>query len=201
MWSVAAAYALFYLLHGPAQVVTYRKRFGLVVVSVGAIGLGLVYPLLAIRDRIDPTSEPTLDVMLAAARSSKLRETVFDAADEYQEALWLNANINGSPVLLEAVSDDPRFPVGLSLMSSWTGLPTLLGWPAHEAQWRGNIDSVQQRLEDVNLIYSTHDEAIARTLLDHYNVAYLYVGDYERELYPAEGLAKFGAIYQVKSDE
>jgi len=175
--------------------------------------LGLVYPLLAIRDRIDPTSELTLDVMLAAARSPTLRETVFDAADEYQAALWLNTHINGSPVLLEAASDDPRFPVGLSLMSSWTGLPTLLGWPAHEAQWRGNLDSVQQRLEDVNLIYSTHDEAIARTLLDHYNVAYLYVGDYESELYPAEGLAKFEAmypvvfrsgnvaIYQVKSDE
>ncbi|HTP08865.1 MAG TPA: hypothetical protein VMP08_11485, partial [Anaerolineae bacterium] len=153
------------------------------------------------------------DVMQAATRSSALRETVFDATDEYRAVQWLNANVSGSPVLLEATSDDPRFPVGLSLISSWTGLPTLLGWPAHEAQWRGSSDDVQRRLEDVTSIYSTLDEAAARTLLEHYQVAYLFVGDYERQLYPAEGLAKFEAmypavfrsgnvvIYQVKSDK
>ena len=72
LWSIAAAYALFYLLHGPSRVVARGKRWSIVIVSAGAIGLGLVYPLLAIRDRIDPTIEPTLDVMQAATRSSAL---------------------------------------------------------------------------------------------------------------------------------
>jgi uncharacterized membrane protein len=195
MWSIAAAYALFYLLHSPSRVAARGKRLGLAVVATGAIGLGLIYPLLAMRDRVDLTSASSLDIVSAAARSAQLRETVFDAADEYQAAQWLNANVSGSPVLLEAASDDPRFPVGLSLLSSWTGLPTLLGWPAHEAQWRGDSDSVQRRLADVTLIYSTPDQATAQALLQQYGVVYLYVGDYERDLYPADGLAKFEALY------
>ena len=46
-------------------------------------------------------------------------------------------------------------------------------------------------------IYSTTDEDTARSLLQHYNVAYIFVGDRERKQYPAAGLAKFERMFPI----
>ncbi len=65
-------------------------------------------------------------------------------------------------------------------VSSFTGIPAVLGWPFHEVMWRGSEgDWYTSRLGDIRLIYE--DPARRGELLARYNVTLLYVGDLERD--------------------
>ncbi len=108
---------------------------------------------------------------------------------------WLQDNVVGSPVILEAHTEQYRWG---GRMSNYTGLPTVLGWPWHQIQQRGPYATeVLERAEDVERIYSTDDLAEAQSLLDSYGVRYVVVGDLERIFYPAEGLVKFDIMAQL----
>ena len=76
-------------------------------------------------------------------------------------------------------------------MSTFTGLPTVLGWGGHVIQWGHRLGS---RGSDVQQIYRTRDLAVARRLLARYEVRYVFVGSLERRDYPAAGLAKFSRL-------
>ena len=110
---------------------------------------------------------------------------------------WINKNINGQPVILEAVGDSYT---DFARIAANTGLPTVLGWPVHEWLWRGSwgdpvqpesrvlrefgSDSVAQRVEEVRQIYEASSAEEAQELLHKYNVKYIYIGNMEREKYP-----------------
>ena len=65
-------------------------------------------------------------------------------------------------------------------VSSFTGIPAVLGWPFHEVMWRGNTgDWYASRLGDIRLIYE--DPGRRGELLARYNVTLLYVGELERD--------------------
>ncbi len=193
LWSVASAYAMYYLLSGPARIRSRVWRVSAGTVMATLIGLGLLYPALAIPTRLDNTTPPTLDAILGTANSPLYP----NARDAYLAAQWLNQNTVGTPILLEASDDDATIRPARSRLSAWTGLPTLVGWYEHETQWRGSDAIQRQRLPDITTIYSTTDEDTARSLLQRYNVAYILVGDRERKQYPAEGLAKFDRMFPV----
>jgi uncharacterized membrane protein len=53
--------------------------------------------------------------------------------DNYQAILWINQNISGQPVILEAPGDSYTT---FDQVSSATGLPTVEGWLVHEWLWR-----------------------------------------------------------------
>ena len=108
----------------------------------------------------------------------------------YEAILWLNEHVEGSPVILEAPGATYEFS---SIISTMTGLPTVVGWVTHEVMWRGGWDEVAGRDTEVDTIYQTVDEAEARDLLEKYNVGYIYVGTLERDRYEALGLEKFAA--------
>jgi uncharacterized membrane protein len=115
--------------------------------------------------------------------------------DAYAAVQWLDQNVLGVPIILEA--SDTEVSASLSRISSWTGLPTLVGWPGHETQWRGSDEVQRQRLPDIRTIYSTTDPNLAMNLLQRYSVSFVYVGRAERKLYPAEGLAKFERMLPI----
>jgi uncharacterized membrane protein len=71
--------------------------------------------------------------------------------DNYQAILWINKNITGQPVMLEAVGDSYTT---FNQVSSSTGLPTIQGWIVHEWLWRGGYDIPASRQMDVENIYS-----------------------------------------------
>ncbi len=191
LWSVASAYAAYYLLSHSSR--AWRWMAALVI--AGSIGLGLIYPALAIATRVTDSSipAPTLDAFQAVAQSPRYP----NADDAYAVMQWLNQNAAGSPVILEATDDESENKPARSRISSWTGLPTVLGWYGHETQWRGSDVVQRQRLPDITAIYSTTDEDTARSLLQRYTVAYVLVGDRERKQYPAEGLAKFDRMFPI----
>ncbi len=98
-------------------------------------------------------------------------------------------------MVLEAVGGQYS---GYGRVSADTGLPTVLGWPGHEWQWRGSDHPEPGRREPlVEQIYTTTDLGVVGFLLDGFNVAYIYVGDLEREQYGEAGLRKFADGLEV----
>ncbi|MDF2944465.1 MAG: putative rane protein [Herbinix sp.] len=93
---------------------------------------------------------------------------------------WLNENITGTPVVLEANGDSYTDYQRISVI---TGLPTVLGWHTHEWLWKSDVTLLDERAADIQQIYSSTDEAEVRDLLDKYQVSYIYVGKLEEEKY------------------
>jgi YYY domain-containing protein len=122
--------------------------------------------------------------------------------DDNEAIAWLNANVQGSPVIVEAPGCEWSH---YSRVSAFTGLPTLLGWPGgHEFEWRVNWlpentqgDIFAQRQQDVNTIYSNPDPRIVSALLQRYHVRFVYVGAAERALYPSAGLSRLAGFLRV----
>ncbi len=112
------------------------------------------------------------------------------APDDYGAIKWINRNIEGQPVMLEAPGAAYQFT---SRVSAMTGLPTVIGWLTHEVMWRNSWDVVSGRDTDVDTIYQTADNDEAFSLLEKYDVEYIYIGDLERGKYGEEGLKKFAA--------
>jgi YYY domain-containing protein len=95
---------------------------------------------------------------------------------DYEAIQWLNNTISGSPVILEQTCGPYQW---YSRVSIYTGLPTVLGWDAHESQQRYPSD-VAAREPDVQTIYATTDANQALELLHKYHVRYVYLGQLER---------------------
>ena len=96
-------------------------------------------------------------------------------------AAWLSGQPGGG-TLVEAVGDSYSYAARLSAN---TGIPAILGWPVHEQLWRGSDPAVWTRRDDVNRLYETKDEAVARSVIVRYRPRWLVVGRYERERYGA----------------
>ncbi len=105
---------------------------------------------------------------------------------------WLQDNVSGSPVILEANNEAYTWS---GRISAYTGLPTVLGWPWHQMQQRGDYQGdVVRRSEDVRLIYDTADVDLALALLRNYRVEYVVVGELERLYYSEAGIKKFDGL-------
>jgi len=114
--------------------------------------------------------------------------------DEYEAIRWLNDNVSGTPVILEAVGDGYT---DYARISSRTGLPTVLGWPHHELTWRGSDAPLDGRRDDVARAYTSTSPGEAKEVLEKYNVEYVYIGYLEKETYGEVGLAKFSTFMEV----
>jgi YYY domain-containing protein len=113
---------------------------------------------------------------------------------DYEAVVWLRENVEGTPVILEAVGGQYS---NFGRISAGTGLPTVLGWAGHEYQWRGNTPEPAIREPIVQEIYSSLDINSAGGLLDEYDVRYIVVGGLERETYGLDGLEKFAEALPV----
>jgi len=114
--------------------------------------------------------------------------------DDYAGILWLNKNVSGQPVVLEAVGDSYTDYERISMA---TGLPTIEGWLVHEWLWRGSYDEPGKRNGEVQQIYETTDPATAENLLKKYLVRYVVVGEMERKKYPNLSEEKFNTLGKV----
>ncbi len=103
---------------------------------------------------------------------------------------WINANVRGLPVLLEA--QGPSYQ-DFTRLSMHTGLPTVLGWDYHVYQ-RGHAQAeIDRRKADVVTAYTSADEAVVRQILSRTHVALVAVGNLERKTYAGGNLARFEA--------
>lgn len=159
---------------------------------------GILYPIFATRAKINdrfvagsPPSLNGMDYMDTAVYHDNNRELILKYD---REAIgWLRENIEGSPVILEG--NAPLYHWA-SRVSSYTGLPTVIGWDWHQKQQRSIIDGsiIDHRIDAVRAIYNTRDANDALAMLKRFRASYIYVGDVERTFYDAQGLAKFDAM-------
>jgi uncharacterized membrane protein len=184
LMAIASAFAVYWLSRGRGWL---RSAFSLAFWLLFA--MGLVYPVLGNAARAGNFDHaPTLDGT-AYLRSSR--------PDDYAAVAWLNENVGGAPTILEAPGTGGSSYVYEGRVSALTGLPTLLGWAGHEGQWRGSYDVQHAREPDIETIYNSLDPETALTLLDKYDITYVYVGPLERTKYDARGLSKFERFMDV----
>lgn len=93
---------------------------------------------------------------------------------------WLNENVEGNPVVLEANGDSYSDYCRVSAM---TGLPTVLGWYVHEWLWRGDTADLNEKSAEIQTIYTSGDREAVEELLEKYEVEYIFVGSCERKKY------------------
>lgn len=97
------------------------------------------------------------------------------AAVAYLRALPVSAETR----IVEAEGGDFNY---YSRISSFTGIPTIIGEPFHEVVWRGTEGGwYSERISDVRSIYEQPEKT--RVLMQKYRVTYLVLGTPEREKY------------------
>ena len=153
----------------------------------------MVYPFWGTKDRLADRfldTPLTLDgtAYMNAARHFESERPLTPRWD--LEAIeWLQDNVAGSPVVLEA--HGPQYHWN-SRIANYTGLPTVLGWPWHQTQQRmGYHQGVDERVRHVGYIYNTTDSELAGELLRLYRVEYIVIGELERVYYDEQGIHKF----------
>ncbi len=195
MLSVAAAYSFFWVNHFYLNFKAKAVRYAWNAVFGILIFFGLLYTIGGTAVRTDGFKNyMTLD------GTDFLRGFSYDgrmsAYGDYQAIDWIKHNIKGTPVMLEACGGSYT---EFARVASFTGLPTVIGWPWHETQWRGTGEEATIRENDVREIYETTDINRALTLMKKYDVKYVYMGALEKDKYAAsqQGLAKFGQIADI----
>jgi YYY domain-containing protein len=120
---------------------------------------------------------------------------------DYAAIRWINANIKGDPVIVEAVGPDYS---SYARISAFTGLPTIIGWVGHEYQWRVNwliqpehALNFNRRSFDVDTIYTNPNSAVVLSTMARYHAQYLYVGPLEHQKYQTVNLSRFRAFMQT----
>jgi uncharacterized membrane protein len=157
-------------------------------VSVGLIFAALLYPLVGsmakIRDRMTLTAPNTLDGMSFMAFTHRYFELgeELDLSQDYDAIRWMQDNIEGTPVIVEA--NVPEYRWG-SRYTIYTGLPGVLGWRWHQFQQRVSVgtNDVDLRLFDITSFYLTQSEEEAIEFIEEYDVRYIVVGGLEKTYY------------------
>jgi YYY domain-containing protein len=218
LFALSAAAALCWLFEPmrrwlPGWRISWRVAFGFLVFSAALFTL---YGSMAkIKDRWVPTAPHTLDGMaympfatyfenypnVSESTPVAERGINMDLSQDYRAILWMQANIQGSPVIVEANSRNlyrwySRFTI-------YTGLPGVVGWEWHEQQQRATNppDWVTKRIADIDQFYTTMDTDVTRQFLNLYGVRYIVVGQLEQAAYPGPGLDKFPAFNGILWNE
>ncbi|NPA26704.1 MAG: hypothetical protein GXO36_03790 [Chloroflexi bacterium] len=162
--ALAAAYATW----------AWRAWWGRALVALGLLAGG-VYTGFALVDRVHgvPLERWTLDGSAWLQRS---------APGDWAAIQAIRARPLG--VVLEA---DGGSYSEYARISTYTGYPTVLGWPGHEAQWRGGSEEIGTRPQDIRILYTERRWDVLQGLLDQYHIRYIVVGDLERRKFPRAG--------------
>jgi YYY domain-containing protein len=191
LMGIASAFAVYWISRGTdwQRRSDTIARWAFLVAFWVLFVMGMVYPVLGnIRRAEEFASAPRLDGTAYLAESQP---------DDYAAIAWLNEQVAGAPTILEAPGTGGNSYVYEGRVSALTGLPTLLGWSGHENQWRGSYEIQGAREPDIETIYNTPDPQAALTLLDKYDITYVYVGPVERSTYDPRGLEKFERFTEV----
>ncbi|MBN1681738.1 MAG: hypothetical protein JW966_15765 [Anaerolineae bacterium] len=185
--------------------------------------VAFMYPVLATQarflDRFNADETPlTLDGMEYMRHAIHGEFGVwFRLEGDYNMIRWMQDNVEGSPVVMEAHLYPSEYHWG-GRISIYTGLPTVLGWNWHQRQQRTlpPMDMmIQARANNIAAFYELPGEAgiqAALRLIDEYEIEYIVVGILERAFYSdvitdletstitaghSDGLAKFDRMVDL----
>ena len=92
-------------------------------------------------------------------------------------------------VAMQAITESYR---GGNMLAAASGVPTLLGWPNHQRQWRGVVPEDERRTA-VDAIYAGGATPASLETARRYGVTYVYIGREERAQYGAAVGTRFEA--------
>jgi uncharacterized membrane protein len=193
--SLSAAFFLYKLVPHvkkqwhPNNSIIWQVILGLLLFSTA------LFPVLAsadkITDRISDATLLTLDGMDYMKYSTYFEnDTTMDLSQDYAGIRWMQENIQGSPVILEANVSEYLWGNRYTI---YTGLPGVIGWNWHQRQQRAinSSDWVYERINDVNEFYQTDNMDRCEEIINQYDIRYIVVGQLERSLFTEGQLAKF----------
>ncbi len=204
--SITCGAAIYYIYEGIQSVVRYNgwERWvgrGVQVAWSAALLVffvaGMIYPIVGSYQRTNHYIQRTNSLDGLNYLQS------YDPGD-YTAIRWLNSHIQGSPVIVEAFGQQGGDYSDYGRISTFTGLPTLMGWAGHEYQWRVNWlnDSYNaadfyRRGADISAIYTNTNPETVLSLMKRYDARYLYVGSLEKTTYPQANLNRFSGFMQT----
>ncbi len=201
IWGIASAYAVWSLLSDVAEFRVPRPlRTAFAVGAAALIAAGLLYTPYAIYQRA---------IVESGRNNQNAAETMTldgapilaSGADDYAAITCLSKSVQGDrAVLVEAMIEASAYQAQYGRVSVLSGIPTLLGWPNHEGQWRGDsyYAAAGTRLQDIQTLYNTTDWKEVERIVKKYGITYVYVGPTERNTYTdSGGIAKFDALSPV----
>jgi len=196
LFSVSAGAALVWLLPGVLNQWNAAWRTIWQVLLALLVGAAALFPLFGgvdkIRDRMSKEAPHTLDGMTYMAYSEYHDSDVkMDLSQDYEAILWMQENVKGTPVIVEA--NTPEYRWG-SRYTIYTGLPGVVGWNWHQRQQRAVVTSlwVTDRVAEVDNFYRTLDRETVEEFLRRYDIEYIVFGQLEKAYYSGNGLEKFG---------
>jgi uncharacterized membrane protein len=195
LFSISAAAALGWLLSELPDWLAGWRRVWSITLTLLVAG-ALLYPFMAtlakVKDRIAEDAPHTLDGM-AYMPYSYYTDTwgTMELAQDYDAIRWMQENVTGSPVIVEANLRD-LYRWG-SRYTIYTGLPGVVGWEWHQQQQRAVVPGIwiSNRIDEIETFYTTTDLVRAAEFLQKYDVRYIILGQQERGKYPGPGLDKF----------
>jgi YYY domain-containing protein len=186
LFSIASAAAFVWVLSDMgwwAAIWRNLWQLGLVFLVFGAA----LYPVTAapakISDRMANDAPHGLDGMAYMAYASRGElSTVFSTDEDYKAIRWMQANVDGSPVIVEANIPEYRWGTRYTI---YTGLPGVVGWNWHQRQQRviTGSEQVTDRVMAVTDFYMTRSVDDAMAFLSQYNVKYIVWGQLEQIYY------------------
>jgi YYY domain-containing protein len=192
VWSLAAAFGVGVLLQNLRSAWNWIYRVGLTLVLI----MALVYPTLGLITRTNDFQLQVFSQTLAVARAdgdpspwqTATQVWTLDGGanfervypDDMNAAAWLQSAPFG--VIVEATKPDASYS-DYAHISVYSGLPTVLGWPMHEGQWRGSYEPQGTRQDDIRRLYETSNWDEAQAILTKYGIRYVFVGTLERTTY------------------
>ncbi|MGB3329779.1 MAG: DUF2298 domain-containing protein [Thermomicrobiales bacterium] len=176
LFAVASAVAVICIWATLREVVAARGALVTVsVVTAAVMVIGLVYPAIAVSQYVDWRNPDHAWMGLDGLAYVETTEA-WSAPGEYAAIQWLYDNGTQDDVMLAAGgcswSADIGRPAGA------TGIPTILGWQDHEAQWHLSDPGIQaeltKRTADINALFAGGTPNTQ--LLDAYGITLIYIG-------------------------
>ncbi len=167
LWSLAASFGIAWMWKSLRPLA--NVFFSLLVAAI--LVVGLAYPVMAFPNKTNNFTVFSLDDMDRVKR---------DTPDEAQAMEFL---LNAPDGVIAEASIVTASYSGYSRISTYTGLPTVIGWPMHEGQWRGTSEPQGNRQGDLTMLYTTPDWQTAREIIEMYHIRYIVIGSLERTTY------------------
>lgn len=182
IFAIVAGFIMYYWTHHHLYISNSKHVIPILLVGVFILLLSgsMYYPIAAISSKSGPPLENlTLDGL------AFINDT---HPDEYEAITFIKNNFDHDAGLVEAVGNDYS---EFGRISSSTGVSTIVNWTGHQTQWRGTDANTVTRNNDVTEIYQSPDIYKTKTILEKYNIDYIYVGPRERLKYNDKEFHKF----------
>ncbi|MEA4810950.1 MAG: DUF2298 domain-containing protein [Anaerolineaceae bacterium] len=160
-----------FLLWFMAALASRNWARALSVIACLGLAAGMAYPIVQLWNKTNGFSGaglPRLDGLKGVLQP-----------DEIRSVNWLRQAPLGT--LVEANNGGQYSTYNHA--STFSGMPSLLGWVGHESQWRGGDAEMGTRYKDIEILYSTAEWDKAAEILARYNIRYIYLGPLEASTY------------------